>query len=78
MFLEISQNSQENTWGRVSFLIKLQTPPVTVSVFLKDYFPPSTITESNIHGSETASEIMKVMALYKTHCEFLWPTSKCF
>ena len=25
MFLEISQNSQENTWARVSFLIKLQT-----------------------------------------------------
>ena len=25
VFLEISQNPQENTWGRVSFLIKLQT-----------------------------------------------------
>ena len=25
IFLEISQNSQENTCGRVSFLIKLQT-----------------------------------------------------
>ena len=24
VFLEISQNSQENTWARVSFLIKLQ------------------------------------------------------
>ena len=24
MFLEIPQNSQENTWARVSFLIKLQ------------------------------------------------------
>ena len=25
VFLEIFQNSQENTWARVSFLIKLQT-----------------------------------------------------
>ena len=24
VFLEISQNSQENTWARISFLIKLQ------------------------------------------------------
>ena len=27
VFLEISQNSQENTCARVSFLIKLQAPP---------------------------------------------------
>ena len=30
MLLEISQNSQENTSARVSFLIKLQTAPVVV------------------------------------------------
>ena len=30
IFLEISQNSQENTSARVSFLIKLQAPPVIV------------------------------------------------
>ena len=30
MFLEISQNSQENTYARVSFLIKLQNWPVTL------------------------------------------------
>ena len=30
VFLEISQNSQENTCGRVSFLIKLQAPPATL------------------------------------------------
>ena len=30
MFLEISQNSQENTWPRVSFLIKLQARPPTI------------------------------------------------
>ena len=30
VFLEISQNSQENTCARVSFLIKLQTRPATL------------------------------------------------
>ena len=30
VFLEISQNSQENTCARVSFLIKLQNKPVTL------------------------------------------------
>ena len=30
LFLEISQNSQENTFARVSFLIKLQAPPATL------------------------------------------------
>ena len=30
VFLEISQNSQENTCARVSFLIKLQAPPATL------------------------------------------------
>ena len=30
VLLEISQNSQENTCARVSFLIKLQTPPATL------------------------------------------------
>ena len=29
MFLEICQNSQENTCARVSFLIKLQAPPAS-------------------------------------------------
>ena len=33
VFLEISQNSQENTCARVPFLIKLQAPP-----FLKNTF----------------------------------------
>ena len=31
LFLEISENSQENTWSaRVSILIKLQTSPATL------------------------------------------------
>ena len=30
IFLKISQNSQENTSTRVSFLIKLQAPPATL------------------------------------------------
>ena len=30
MFLEKLQNSQENTYARVSFLIKLQAPPATL------------------------------------------------
>ena len=30
VFLKISQNSQENTCARVSFLIKWQTPPATL------------------------------------------------
>ena len=30
VFLEISQNSQENTCARVSFLIKLQARPATL------------------------------------------------
>ena len=30
VFLEISQDSQENTYARVSFLIKLQTTPATL------------------------------------------------
>ena len=37
MFLEISQNSQENTCARVSFLIKLQAWPATL---LKNKTPP--------------------------------------
>ena len=32
VFLEISQNSQENTCARVSFLIKLQAPPVNLQI----------------------------------------------
>ena len=44
MFLEISQNLQENTWARVSFLIKLQasfsffhrTPQVAASNYNED------------------------------------------
>ena len=31
VFLEISQNSQENTCARVSFLIKLQAPPLVAA-----------------------------------------------
>ena len=31
VFLKISQNSKENTCSRVSFLIKLQRPPKTIS-----------------------------------------------
>ena len=44
VFLEISQNSQENTCTRVSFLIKLQasflhrTPLVAASYYLKSKF----------------------------------------
>ena len=42
VFLKISQNSQENTCARVSYLIKLQaffhgTPPVAVSVNRKSF-----------------------------------------
>ena len=33
MFLEFSQNSQENTCARVSFLIKLQVSGVPESLF---------------------------------------------
>ena len=33
VFLEISQNSQENTCARVSFLIKLQTSPSSQTPF---------------------------------------------
>ena len=35
VFLEISQNSQENTCARVSFLIKLQASGFPVFVFLR-------------------------------------------
>ena len=40
VFLEISQNSQENTCARVSFLIKLQAAPFTGSgwrIFLEEF-----------------------------------------
>ena len=33
VFLEISQNSQENTYTRVSFLIKLQAPATLQKTF---------------------------------------------
>ena len=42
VFLEVSQNSHENTCARVSFLIKLQdlgSPPVAASDFMI-CFPP--------------------------------------
>ena len=35
VFLELSQNSQENTWARVSFIIKLQTTVSAYSALLK-------------------------------------------
>ena len=36
MFLEISQNSQVNTWARVSFLIKLQASEFLTTLFLQN------------------------------------------
>ena len=33
VFLEISQNSEENTWARVSFLIKLQASGCNINSF---------------------------------------------
>ena len=41
VFLEISQNSQENTCARVSFLIKLQTLPKRVQLDLEFETMPS-------------------------------------
>ena len=38
MFLEISQNSQENTYVRVSFLIKLQRPATSLKKTLAHVF----------------------------------------
>ena len=36
VFLEISQNSQENTCARVSFLIKLQARPKACTIIKKE------------------------------------------
>ena len=38
VFLELSQNSQENACARVSFLIKLQASGSGISVFLNTFF----------------------------------------
>ena len=46
MFLETSQNSQENTRGRASFLIKLQAPPSTL---LKKRLPVSLLKKRLCH-----------------------------
>ena len=35
VFLEISQNSQENTFARVSFLIKLQAEDLKISLYVR-------------------------------------------
>ena len=43
MSLEISQNLQENTCARVSFLIKLQLQPVNIAKLLKIAFPKEPI-----------------------------------
>ena len=37
VFLEISQNPQENTCARVSFLIKLQAPPLVAASVIPRY-----------------------------------------
>ena len=39
VFLEISQNSQENTCARISFLIKVQASGLNFAKFLKALFP---------------------------------------
>ena len=55
VFLEISQNSQENTCARDSFLIKLQTRPPLVQVFSYEFCEISKNTFLTEHLRATAS-----------------------
>ena len=70
MFLKISQDSQENTYARVSFLIKLQAAPATLlkkiltRVFSSEF---CEICKSNFfteHLRTTASTIRSVTFVY--------------
>ena len=45
VFLEISQNSQENTCARVSFLTKLQVAAPVIFIF---YFAPAKVLNTLI------------------------------
>ena len=71
IFLEISQNSQESTCARVSFLIKLQasgrTPPVAASDIL--FFVRFVI--SNSAGAPEVSHVPFEERLFTTNCWFL-------
>ena len=71
VFLEISQNPQENTCARVSFLIKLQasgrTPPVAASDIL--FFVRFVI--SNSAGAPEVSHVPFEERLFTTSCWFL-------
>ena len=63
MFLEISQNSQESTCARVSFLIKLQAAPATLlkrtlaQVFSYEFCEISKNTFFTEHLRTTASVV---------------------
>ena len=70
MFLKISQNSQENTNARVSFLIKLQAAPATLlkeiltRVFSSEFCEISKSTFFTEHLRTTASTIRSVTSVY--------------
>ena len=57
LFLEISQNSQENTRTRVSFLIKL--PALTLQLYLKRE------TMAQVFFPVNFAKVLKAAFLYK-------------
>ena len=58
VFWEMSQNSQENTCARVSFLIKLQASG-SAQVFSCEFCDISTNTLFTVHLLATASNLVK-------------------
>ena len=62
MFLEISQNSQENTCAKVSFLIKLQKKEALAQVFSCEFCDISKNTFFTEHIRTTAS--VQIQNLY--------------
>ena len=65
MFLEISQNSQENNCARVSFLIKLQASHFWIPFFL-------IVEVSFLHILYEFQEIKLNVMKYTLNCEIVW------
>ena len=74
VFLKISQNSQENTCARVSFLIKLQALAQVFScevceIFKKSFFYRTTLVAAS--GAKDSLMIAAVYVIFIFHCDFV-------
>ena len=85
MFLEISQNSQESTCARVSFLIKLQAwgfckfCETSKNTFLQNTFKRLLLTCADVHLPNTVQKVqMKNSILWKKSTHVLKMRSMFF